>query len=534
MHLDKTVFFSSNLPFIIEIYQKYLENPSSIDTSWVNFFNENQEDIEKLIDDKDGASWSKKDISILNFNYDISSMAKPEEKKSKKTSKSADLEIKINNLITAYRNFGHLNADLDPLKLAQKEFPIEIDPKFHNISPEELNKEIDLQGKLGLKKAKISDIINKLNQTYCSKIASEFEYIRNFEQKRFLEEKIENLTAEKISKDDQIRILKDIIRTENFEQFLHKRFPGAKRFSVEGGDSSINAVEEIIDNSAKNKVKKIIIGMAHRGRLNVLTGVMGKPYSQMIAEFKGAPGIPKEITKSGDVKYHMGYANSREIAGNKIDLSLAFNPSHLEAVNSVVCGRVRAKQDFYNDSDRNSALAILIHGDAAFAGQGSVAENLMMNGLEGYNTGGVIHIITNNQIGFTANPEDSRSTTYASDLAKAIDAPIFHVNGDDVEAVVKITKLAAAYRQKFKKDIILDIICYRRYGHNEGDEPLYTQPVMYKIIKNHPTLKKLYSEKLISAGAISQEEFKKLNDEFNSHLEKSFTEAEKFQAKKGD
>ncbi len=349
-----------------------------------------------------------------------------------------------------------------------------------------------------------------------------------------MEEKIENLTAEKISKDDQIRILKDIIRTENFEQFLHKRFPGAKRFSVEGGDSSINAVEEIIDNSAKNKVKKIIIGMAHRGRLNVLTGVMGKPYSQMIAEFKGAPGIPKEITKSGDVKYHMGYANSREIAGNKIDLSLAFNPSHLEAVNSVVCGRVRAKQDFYNDSDRNSALAILIHGDAAFAGQGSVAENLMMNGLEGYNTGGVIHIITNNQIGFTANPEDSRSTTYASDLAKAIDAPIFHVNGDDVEAVVKITKLAAAYRQKFKKDIILDIMFYRRYGHNEADEPLYTQPVMYKIIKNHPTLKKLYSEKLISAGAISQEEFKKLNDEFNSHLEKSFTEAEKFQAKKGD
>ena len=284
---------------------------------------------------------------------------------------------------------------------------------------------------------------------------------------------------------------------------MHKRFPGAKRFSVEGGDSSINAVEEIIDNSAKNKVKKIIIGMAHRGRLNVLTGVIGKPYSQMIAEFKVAPGIPKEITKSGDVKYHMGYANSREIAGNKIDLSLAFNPSHLEAVNSVVCGRVRAKQDFYNDSDRNSALAILIHGDAAFAGQGSVAENLMMNGLEGYNTGGVIHIITNNQIGFTANPEDSRSTTYASDLAKAIDAPIFHVNCYDVEAVVKITKLAAAYRQKFKKDIILDIICYRRYGHNEGDEPLYTQPVMYKIIKNHPTLKKLYSEKLISAGAIS-------------------------------
>ena len=532
--LNKTALFSSNLPFIIEIYQKYLQNPSDVDASWIEFFSDNSDDIEKLIVDKNGASWSKKDISILNFDYDISSMAKPEEKKSKKINKSADLEIKINNLIAAYKNFGHLNADLDPLKLSKREFPIEIDPKFHNISSEELNKETDLRGKLGLKKVKIIDIVNKLNQIYCSKIASEFEYIRNPEQKKFLEERIEHLADDKISNQNQIRILKDVIRTENFEQFLHKRFPGAKRFSVEGGDSSINAIEEIIDISAKNQVKKIIIGMAHRGRLNILTGVMGKPYSQMIAEFKGKAGIPKEITKSGDVKYHMGYANSREIYGNKIDLSLAFNPSHLEAVNSVVCGRVRAKQDSYGDTERKTALAILIHGDAAFAGQGSVAENLMMNGLDGYNTGGVIHIITNNQIGFTANPNDSRSTHYASDLAKAIDAPIFHVNGDDVESVVKITKLAAEFRQKFKKDIILDIICYRRYGHNEGDEPLYTQPIMYKIIKNHPTLKKIYSEKLISTGIISTEEFNKLNDEFNSHLEKSFIESEKFEAKQGD
>tara|TARA_Y100000389_G_scaffold32720_1_gene27840 strand:- start:30150 stop:32960 length:2811 start_codon:yes stop_codon:yes gene_type:complete len=534
MQLDKTVLFSSNLPFIIEIYKKYLEKSSSVDPSWADFFNENSDDIEKLLEDKDGASWSRKDISVLNFNYDISSMSKPDEKKDKKTSKVADLEIKINNLITAYRNFGHLNADLDPLKLVKGNFPIEIDPKFHNISPEELNKEIDLKGKLGLKKAKITDIISKLNRTYTSKIASEFEYIRDFEQKRFLEKRIEQLTNEKLSTTDQRRILKDIIRTENFEQFLHKRFPGAKRFSVEGGDSSINAVEEIIENSAKNYVKKIIIGMAHRGRLNVLTGVMGKPYSEMIAEFKGKPGIPKDITRSGDVKYHMGYANSREISGNKIDLSLAFNPSHLEAVNSVVCGRVRAKQDLYGDKDRKSALAILIHGDAAFAGQGSVAENLMMNGLDGYNTGGVIHIITNNQIGFTANPDDSRSTTYASDLGKAIDAPIFHVNGDDVEAVAKISKLLVEFRQKFQKDIILDIVCYRRYGHNEGDEPLYTQPVMYKVIKNHPTLKKIYSDKLINDSVISNDEFRALNNEFNSHLEESFAESKNYEAKKGD
>jgi len=266
----------------------------------------------------------------------------------------------------------------------------------------------------------------------------------------------------------------------------------------------------------------------------VLVGVMGKPHSQMIAEFQGAPGIPEEVTKSGDVKYHMGYSNYREIDGHKINLALAFNPSHLEAVNAVVAGRVRAKQDLFKDQERDQALGLVIHGDAAFAGQGSVAEHLMMNGVEGYNTGGVLHLIINNQIGFTANADDSRCTIYASDLAKAIDAPIFHVNGDDVEAVVKVAELIFKYRQVFKKDVVLDLNCYRKYGHNEGDEPLYTQPLMYGKIKQHPTLEQIYSDKLIAEGVINADQYQQMVSEFNNHLISEFEIAKGYKAKEAD
>ena len=296
----------------------------------------------------------------------------------------------------------------------------------------------------------------------------------------------------------------------------------------------MSSVEKIIDVAAKTGVKKIVIGMAHRGRLNTLTGIMGKPYHQMISEFKGTPGMPEGITKSGDVKYHMGYASTREIAGNKIDLSLAFNPSHLEAVNVVAAGRIRAKQALYGDATGESAMALLIHGDAAFAGQGSVAESLMMNGVTGYNTGGVMHIIINNQIGFTANPTDSRCTKYASDLAKAIEAPILHVNGDDVEAVVKVSDIAMCYRQAFKKDVVIDVICYRKYGHNEGDEPLYTQPVMYTKLKDHPSLEKIYSQKLIAENVISESGYQKLAADFEALLSAEFDKAADYKPKEAD
>ncbi len=537
-------FFSQNIIFIEEIFQKYLENPDSVDSSWVDFFQANEGEIKAILQDYNGPSWAKRKLKIVGSkNYDISSNSVAEdEKKAPKTSEinvaptssKTDLNLRVANLILAYQKYAHLACELDPLGLTKPKKVAEIEPKNHGISQEDFAKEVELNGILGLQKARISQVIDRLNRLYVSSIGAEFEYIYNSEEKSWLAKKYCEIALAEISPTEKKKILQEVIRTNHFEQFLHKRFPGAKRFSVEGGDSSINAVEKIIDSGAKNGVKKIVIGMAHRGRLNSLTGIMGKAYHEMIALFKGAVGMPKEITKSGDVKYHLGHSSTREIDGNKIDLSLAFNPSHLEAVNPVVAGRVRAKQKLYKDAERLQALAILIHGDAAFAGQGIVAESLMMNTVKGYHIGGVIHIIVNNQIGFTANPTDSRGTIYASDLAKSIDAPIFHVNGDDVEAVVKVAQIAFEFRQQFKRDVVIDIICYRKYGHNEGDEPAYTQPLMYEVIRNHKNLEEIYSSQLISENVISQNEYLQKAKEFDDFLAQEFEKAENFEFKKAD
>jgi 2-oxoglutarate dehydrogenase E1 component len=444
-------------------------------------------------------------------------IATAEESSPIKTGKAErDIEIRLKNLVSAYKRFGHLAAKLDPIGLSAPQYVAEIDPKNHGLTP-----------------AEAASTIAKLNKIYCGSVGLEFEYINNQAEKDWLAQETESALPSFISKDEKVKILKEVIRTEKFEQFLHKRFPGAKRFSVEGGDAAMPSVEKMIDVAAKSGVNKIVIGMAHRGRLNTLTGIMGKPYHQIFSEFKGTPGMPEGITKSGDVKYHMGYASTREISQGdkvqKIDLSLAFNPSHLEAVNVIAAGRIRAKQDL----GRNG-MALLIHGDAAFAGQGSVAESLVMNGVSGYNTGGVMHLIINNQVGFTANPTDSRSTTYCSDLAKMIDAPIFHVNGDDVEAVVKVSDIAMRYRQAFKKDVVIDLICYRKYGHNEGDEPLYTQPVMYTKLKDHSTLEKIYSQKLVAENIISAAEHEKLVADFETHLSAEFDKSADFKPKEAD
>ncbi|MES2677689.1 MAG: 2-oxoglutarate dehydrogenase E1 component [Pseudomonadota bacterium] len=539
---NSAALFSGNLTFIQELFSKYLNDKNSVDQDWQAFFADNFDDLNAILKDNQGASWANRSLKVVGSeDFDISSVAKKEVKKDLKAPNAASapannplLSVQVGNLILAYKRFGHLAANLDPLGLMPKRSVPELTLEFHNISANDLNQEVELSGLLGLKKAKISDIIAKLNHIYKNTIGSQFTYINDTKIKDWLATEVENAISTPLSPAEKIKILKEIIRTERFEQFLHKRFPGAKRFSVEGGDSSINAIEKIIDVAGKSGVKKIMLGMAHRGRLNVLTGVMGKPYSQILAEFQGTPGISADLTKSGDVKYHMGYSSSRNIDGKKVDLSLAFNPSHLEAVNPVVAGRVRATQDIYQDQTRSQALALLIHGDAAFAGQGSVAEALMMSGIKGYDVGGILHLIINNQIGFTANPEDSRSTTYASDLAKGIDAPIFHVNGDDVEAVVRVAEIITKYRQIFKKDIVMDLICYRKYGHNEGDEPLYTQPIMYGKIKNHPSLETIYSNQLIAEGAISEAQYQKLVDEFNNYLSKEFDLAPNFKAKDGD
>jgi 2-oxoglutarate dehydrogenase E1 component len=538
--------FSGNLTFIQELFSKYLTDKSSVDKDWQDFFANNFDNLNDILNDNKGASWAKKDLKVVGGqDFDISSVCKPEPKKDTKTPEKSSaksisgenplLSVQVANLILAYKRFGHLDANLDPLGLTPKKNVAELTLEFHGIKESDLEKQVDLGGLIGFFQAKIADVVVRLNAIYKNTIGSQFTYLNDSQIKDWLAKEIENAVLTPISKAEKIKILKEVIRTERFEQFLHKRFPGAKRFSVEGGDSAISAIEKIIDFSGKNGVKKIILGMAHRGRLNVLTGVMQKPYHQVISEFQGTPGIPEDLTKSGDVKYHMGYSSSREIEGKKIDLSLAFNPSHLEVVNPVVAGRVRATQDLYQDSSRLQAAALLIHGDAAFAGQGSVAESLMMSGIKGYDVGGILHLIINNQIGFTANPEDSRSTTYASDLAKGIDAPIFHVNGDDVEAVVKVAEIITKYRQTFKKDVVMDLICYRKYGHNEGDEPLYTQPTMYGVIKNHQSLEDIYSKQLMAEGVISESEYQKIVDEFNNKLNKEFDLAAKYKAdKNGD
>jgi len=532
---NTTPFFSANVIFINELYQKYSQNPASVDASWAEFFSQNHDEVKAILADYNGPSWSKRNLKVVGSqDYDISSNSLRElpkkDVKNVPQIASKDLNIRLQNLISNYKRFGHLASNLDPLGLTPPQYVAEIDLKNNDIDDSDLEKEVNYGGQ----KVKLNQAIANLNYIYCNTIGLEFEYMRDQQQKDWLTREVENSAFEAVSKTEKHKILQEIIRTERFEQFLHKRFPGAKRFSIEGGESSICAVEKIIDASARNGVKKIIIGMAHRGRLNTLTGVMKKPYHRLLAEFQGTPGIPESITKSGDVKYHMGFSSTREIDGNKIDLSLAFNPSHLEAVNAVVAGRIRATQDLMQDTSRTQSLALLLHGDAAFAGQGSVAESLLMNGMAGYDTGGVIHIIINNQIGFTANPTDSRSTQYASDLAKSIDAPIFHVNGDDVEAVVKISGIVSKYRQTFKKDIVLDVVCYRKYGHNEGDEPLYTQPIMYNKIKDQTSIEKIYSQKLLNENAISQVEYEKLVNDFEVLLNDEFNKAATYKALEAD
>lgn len=536
--LDTTALFSGNLTFINELFSKYLNDKNSVSSDWQKFFDANFDDLNLILKDNKGPSWANRNLKVVAAEeFDISSNAKKEIKKDPKAAAGSVpvdnnvlLSLQVGNLILAYKRFGHLAANLDPLNLKPKKSVPELTLEFHNISQNDLSKQVELNGLIGLARAKISDVISILDKVYKNTIGSQFTYLNDSKIKDWLATEIENAVLTPLSKEEKIKILKEIIRTEGFEQFLHKKFPGAKRFSVEGGDATIPAIEKIIDVAGRSGVRKIMMGMAHRGRLNVLTGVMEKPYRQILAEFQGTPGISADLTSAGDVKYHMGYSSARNIDGKKVDLSLAFNPSHLEAVNPVVAGRVRATQDLYKDKTRLEAMALLIHGDAAFAGQGSVAESLMMSGISGYDVGGILHLIINNQIGFTANPENSRSTTYASDLAKGIDAPIFHVNGDDVEAVVRVAGLITKYRQTFKKDVVLDIICYRKYGHNEGDEPLYTQPVMYTKIKTHPSLEKIYSQNLIAEGTISADEYQKLVEEFYNQLNKEFDLAPSFKA----
>ncbi|MFL2852654.1 MAG: 2-oxoglutarate dehydrogenase E1 component [Candidatus Pelagibacter sp.] len=529
----KTSFLiGNNSEFINEFYSDYLSDPKSLPESWRKFFDGLSDEQKLIYDDIKGPSWAplrkRKKISL---NLD----------KNKNEKKEKDLNLNIVNqatkdsvraimLIRAYRIRGHLIANLDPLSLQQKEEHPELRLETYGFSKKDYNRKIFLDGVLGLENGTLKQIVDILKKTYCSKIGYEFMHVGDPDEKTWIRDRIEGPKKEiTFTENGKKAILKKMIEAEGFEKYLHVKFVGTKRFGLDGGEALIPALEQIIKRGGNLGAKEIKIGMPHRGRLNVLANVMGKPYKSIFSEFFGKSVTSKKDFE-GDVKYHLGASSNREFDGNSVHISLTDNPSHLEAVNPVVLGQVRAKQFFHNDIKRKKVIPVLMHGDAAFAGQGIVAECFAMSGLPGHNIGGTIHIIVNNQIGFTTAPRFARSSPYPSDVAKIAQSPIFHVNGDDPEAVVHCAKIATEYRQKFNRDVVIDMVCYRRFGHNEGDEPSFTQPIMYKKIKTHPSTLKIYGNRLSNEGlsSIDQIENQKIN--FKKFLEKEFESSKTYKS----
>ena len=515
LNLKKTSFLSkTNSSFIEQMYLRYVKEDPSLPESWRDYFSDLNEDFKSIIKEIEGPSWNRKNLDE-NTRVDNSSTLEKQKIDS----------IKAIALIRSYRIRGHLIANLDPLGMMKREYLHELHPSDHGFKKEDYERKIYLSSYLDTSYSTIKDIMFKLRRVYCATIGAEYMHISDPVEKIWFRERMEkNENQINFTNKGKKAILKTIIKAEGFEKYLAKKFIGTKRFGLDGGEALIPALEQIIKRGGQLGAKEIKIGMPHRGRLNVLANVLQKSYKKIFNEFVGELDAKSEES-AGDVKYHLGASSNREFDGNSVHVSLTDNPSHLEAVNPVVLGQVRAKQFFHKDKERKEVIPILIHGDAAFAGQGVVAECFAMSGLKGHNTGGTIHIIVNNQIGFTTSPRFARSSPYPSDLGKIVEAPILHCNGDDPEAVVHCAKIAIEFRQRFKKDVVIDLICYRRFGHNEGDEPTFTQPLMYKKIKSHPTTLNIYSKKLIKENSITEEEFKSEKKEFNDLLENQFKSA---------
>ena len=534
---EKTSFLGNNSSEFVEtLYAEYLNNPNNISEQWRNFFDGLNDKRERILKNINGPSWSpKKKIRKKTFEVHSESEKKIEDIKENIDSgdflKAAKDSVRANMLVRAFRIRGHLLSNLDPLGLQKREEHSELKPENYGFSKKDFNRKIFLDGVLGIDSASLNEILSTVKKIYCKNIGFEFMHMSDPEERKWIRDRIEGKEKEiKFTENGKKAILNKLIESEGFEKFLHVKFVGTKRFGLDGGESLIPALEQIIKRGGHLGVKEIKIGMPHRGRLNVLANMLQKPFKAIFKEFFGQ-SITSKKDFEGDVKYHLGASANREFDGNLVHISLTDNPSHLEAVNPVVLGQVRAKQFFHKDSERKKVVPVLIHGDAAFAGQGVVAECFAMSGLPGHNTGGTIHIIVNNQIGFTTAPRFARSSPYPSDLAKMVQAPIFHVNGDDPEAVVHCAKIATEFRQKFNRDVVIDMVCYRRFGHNEGDEPSFTQPLMYKKIKKHFTTLEIYGKKLIDEGLISSEEVNKRKKEFKDFLNNEFVGAKDYKVK---
>ena len=515
----------SNSQFIEEMYVRFIENDPELPDSWKKYFSDLNEDLNSVTKEITGPTWGPKKISI-----DPKRNRKLEENLSGSEKEKVD-SIKAIALIRAYRIRGHLIANLDPLGLMKRDYLYELHPNDHGFKSEDFNRKIYLNSYMDVGYASVNEIIAKLRKVYCSSIGAEYMHITNPTEKVWFRERMEKDENQiNFTEKGKDAILNKIIQAEGFEKFLAKKYVGTKRFGLDGAESLIPALEQIIKRGGQLGVKEIKIGMSHRGRLNVLANVLQKSYKRIFNEFAGEFASSSEDS-TGDVKYHLGASSDRTFDGNSVHVSLTDNPSHLEAVNPVVLGQTRAKQYFHNDKERKKVIPLLIHGDAAFAGQGVVAECFAMSGLKGHNTGGTIHIIVNNQIGFTTSPRFARSSPYPSDLGKIVEAPILHCNGDDPEAVVHCAKIAIEFRQKFNKDVVIDMICYRRFGHNEGDEPSFTQPLMYKKIRSHPSTLNIYGKKLIEENSLSEEKFKNKINDFKNLLDDQFKNANDYKPK---
>lgn len=557
--------YGGNADYIEELYSSYQDDPSSVNEEWREFFSGLKDEAGDVRKNAEGASWSKPNwpiaangelVSALDGNWGLVEKHLEKKVRDKAADGGAVLSdadvlratrdsVRAIMMIRAYRMRGHLHANLDPLGLAK---PIEdyneLSPLTYGFTEADYDRKIFIDNVLGLEYATIRQMLEILKRTYCSTLGVEFMHISDPEEKAWIQERIEGVDKGIAFTDaGKKAILHKLVEAEGFEQFIDVKYKGTKRFGLDGGESLIPALEQIIKRGGSLGMEEIVLGMAHRGRLNVLSQVMGKPHRAIFHEFKGGSYAPDDVEGSGDVKYHLGASSDREFDGNKVHLSLTANPSHLEIVDPVVMGKARAKQDqLYGRkreeivplAERAKVLPLLLHGDAAFAGQGVIAEILGLSGLRGHRVAGTLHFIINNQIGFTTNPRFSRSSPYPSDVAKMIEAPIFHVNGDDPEAVVYAAKIAIEFRMRFHKPVVVDMFCYRRFGHNEGDEPGFTQPIMYRSIRNHKTTLQLYADKLIGEGLVTQAEVDAMKAEWRAHLEAEFESGQSYKPNKAD
>jgi 2-oxoglutarate dehydrogenase E1 component len=534
MDILASAFSGANAAFLADLYARWAGDPASVDPSFADLFTAMNDEARAVLEDASGASWAPRpsfgDVEVAP------PQATPGGLSSDQVRAATITSLRALMLIRSYRVRGHLEAQLDPLGLSMPASHAELDPKTYGFTEADMDKPIFIDNVLGRETATLREIVTILRRTYCGPIGVEFMHIQDPEQKSWIQRRVEGAPwHDDLSADEKRTVLQQLTEAEGFEAFCQKRYVTTKRFGLEGGEITIPALHAMIETAAANGVVEIAIGMPHRGRLNTLVNIVKKPLTALFSEFGGASFKPDDVQGSGDVKYHLGTSTDVEIAGHTVHLSLQPNPSHLEAVDPVVVGKVRARQDSAGDTKmRGSVMAILMHGDAAFAGQGLVYETLAMSQLIGYRTGGTIHLVVNNQIGFTTVPAHAYSGLYCTDVAKSIQAPILHVNGDDPEAVIFCARMAAEYRMKFASDIVLDIVCYRRHGHNETDEPAFTQPLMYQAINATKTTRTLYAEKLAAEGVVSADDSREMLDAFTKTLDDANSAAKSYKPNKAD